>query len=610
MRTVASPAASTFGASPEANEAAPGNPWSLVVPYLRKAAYFSLFINFLALVPTVYMLEVYDRVVNSRSVETLLWLSLALLIGLLMMEAVDLVRASIFEAAGARLEKDVRVRLFHAIWVARRHRHPEGNGMGLHQLRVIRDFFSSPVLASIMDLPSGIIFLVIIYLINPAMGNSAVLGVMIQFVLSVWNQSRIMRPMQDAQRASAEAQHYASTVLRNAQVIESMGMLATIHERWLGMQRRFLLLQAVASDFAGNSQAGTKFVTMLQGSLIMAIGALVNVYAYNNPGAVATGASPINPALLIVASILGGRALAPISSLVMQWRQIAMTWDAYLRLDQLLANISQGAQTMKLPPPNGALVVEQVVAAAPGNPQPILRGINCGLTPGQLMVVMGPSGAGKSTLAKAMLGSWPLSAGKVRLDGADVHAWHKDDLGPYLGYLPQQIELFEGTIAENIARFQTPDQALLHEAVMLSGLQGILHALPQGLETEIGDLGNLLSGGQRQRVGLARAIYGRPRLIVLDEPNASLDALGEQALNEALIALKAAGAMIVVVTHRTDLLALADTMLILRDGQVQAFGPRDQVLAALQRAAEEQRARLEAAARNKASAQPPAQPES
>jgi ATP-binding cassette subfamily C exporter for protease/lipase len=371
-----------------------------------------------------------------------------------------------------------------------------------------------------------------------------------------------------------------------------------------------LLLQAVASDFAGNSQAGTKFVTMLQGSLIMAIGALVNVYAYNNPGAVATGASPINPALLIVASILGGRALAPISSLVMQWRQIAMTWDAYLRLDQLLANISQGAQTMKLPPPNGALVVEQVVAAAPGNPQPILRGINCGLTPGQLMVVMGPSGAGKSTLAKAMLGSWPLSAGKVRLDGADVHAWHKDDLGPYLGYLPQQIELFEGTIAENIARFQTPDQAQLHEAVMLSGLQGILHALPQGLETEIGDLGNLLSGGQRQRVGLARAIYGRPRLIVLDEPNASLDALGEQALNEALIALKAAGAMIVVVTHRTDLLALADTMLILRDGQVQAFGPRDQVLAALQRAAEEQRARLEAAARNKASAQPPAQPES
>ncbi len=482
--------------------------------------------------------------------------------------------------------------------------------MGLHQLRVIRDFFSSPVLASIMNLPSGIIFLVIIYLINPAMGNSAVLGVMIQFVLSVWNQSRIMRPMQDAQRASAEAQHYASTVLRNAQVIESMGMLASIHERWLGMQRRFLLLQAVASDFAGNSQAGTKFVTMLQGSLIMAIGALVNVYAYNNPGAVAMGASPINPALLIVASILGGRALAPISSLVVQWRQIAMTWDAYLRLDQLLANTSQGEQTMKLPPPNGALVVEQVVAAAPGNPQPILRGINCGLTPGQLMVVMGPSGAGKSTLAKAMLGSWPLSAGKVRLDGADVHAWHKDDLGPYLGYLPQQIELFEGTIAENIARFQTPDQALLHEAVMLSGLQGILHALPQGLETEIGDLGNLLSGGQRQRVGLARAIYGRPRLIVLDEPNASLDALGEQALNEALIALKAAGAMIVVITHRTDLLALADTMLILRDGQVQAFGPRDQVLAALQRAAEEQRARLEAATRNKASAQPPAQPES
>ena len=564
-------------------------------PFIGKAGVFSIFINFLALVPTVYMMQTYDRVVNSRSHETLLWLTVALVIGLVMMEGVELVRAYLLEAAGDTLERRLRNRLFDATFTARVLRHPAGSGMALNDLRMLRDFFSSPVLQSIMDLPSGLLFLVVIYMINPAMGNSALTGMLFQFALTFFNQGRTMRPMQEAQRAAAEAQNYANVTLRNAQVIESMGMLPKIHEKWMGLQRRFLLQQAIASDFAGNSQAGSKLIGMLQGSLIMAIGAFVSVYAFNNPSPMPNAPAPLDPSLLIVASILGGRALGPISSLVMQWRSIAMTWGAYRRLQEVLESIPERGERMSLPPPNGPLLVEQVVTSAPNNPNPILKGVSCGVHPGQALAIVGPSAAGKSTLAKVILGSWPVMNGKVRLDGADIHSWNKDELGPYLGYLPQDIELFEGTISDNICRFGDPEPELLADAVKLAGLDQIIDALPDGLDTEIGDLGGMLSGGQRQRVGLARAVYGRPKLVVLDEPNASLDERGEKALLQALLDLKARGTIVVIVTHRTDILQVVDLMLVLRDGQTQAFGPKDQVLAALKKAADEQRAKIDEA---------------
>ena len=564
-------------------------------PYVAKAAVFSIFINFLALVPTVYMLETYDRVVNSRSIETLLWLTVALVIGLVMMEGVEIVRTHLLEIAGERFDKRMRERLFNATFTGRLLRHPAGTGMALNDLRMLRDFFSSPVLTSVMDLPSGLLFLAIIYMINPAMGNSALIGVIFQFILSIWNQGRTMRPMMEAQRAAAEAQNYANVTLRNAQVIESMGMLPKIHEKWMGLQRRFLLQQAIASDFAGNSQAGSKLIGMLQGSMIMAIGAFVSVYAFNNPSPMPNGPAPLNPSLLIVASILGGRALMPISALVMQWRMIATTWGAYQRLQDVLETIPERGVRMSLPAPNGPLIAEQVVTAAPTNPNPILKGVSCGVHPGQALAIVGPSAAGKSTLAKVLLGTWPVMNGKVRLDGADIHSWNKDELGPYLGYLPQEIELFDGTIADNIARFGTPDPELLADAVKLAGLDHVVDALADGLNTEIGDLGGMLSGGQRQRVGLARAVYGRPKLVVLDEPNASLDERGEKALLQAIVELKARGTIVVIVTHRTDILQVVDLMLVLRDGQTQAFGPKDQVLAALKKAADEQRAKMEEA---------------
>jgi len=568
---------------------------STLSPFIGKAGVFSIFINFLALVPTIYMMETYDRVVNSRSHETLLWLTVALVIGLVTMEGVELVRAHLLEAAGDALDRRLRNRLFDATFSARVLRHPAGNGMALNDLRMLRDFFSSPVLQSIMDLPSGLLFLAVIYMINPAMGNSALTGMFFQFALTFFNQGRTMRPMQEAQRASAEAQNYANVTLRNAQVIESMGMLPKIHEKWMGLQRRFLLQQAIASDFAGNSQAGSKLIGMLQGSLIMAIGAFVSVYAFNNPSPNPNAPMPLDPSLLIVASILGGRALGPISSLVMQWRSIAMTWGAYQRLQEVLDFIPARGENMSLPAPNGPLIVDQVLTSAPGNPNPILRGVSCSVYPGQSLAVVGPSAAGKSTLAKVMLGSWPVMGGKVRFDGADIHAWNKDELGPYLGYLPQDIELFEGTIADNICRFGEPDPELLADAVRLAGLDHIVDALPSGLDTEIGDLGGILSGGQRQRVGLARAVYGKPKLIVLDEPNASLDERGEKALLQAIVELKARGTIVVIVTHRTDILQVVDLMLVLRDGQTQAFGPKDQVIAALKKAADEQRAKMEEA---------------
>jgi ATP-binding cassette subfamily C exporter for protease/lipase len=274
---------------------------------------------------------------------------------------------------------------------------------------------------------------------------------------------------------------------------------------------------------------------------------------------------------------------------------IATTWGAYQRLQDVLETIPERGERMSLPAPNGALIAEQVVTAAPTNPNPILKGVSCGVHPGQALAIVGPSAAGKSTLAKVLLGTWPVMNGKVRLDGADIHSWNKDELGPYLGYLPQEIELFDGTIADNIARFGTPDPELLADAVKLAGLDHVVDALADGLNTEIGDLGGMLSGGQRQRVGLARAVYGRPKLVVLDEPNASLDERGEKALLQAIVELKARGTIVVIVTHRTDILQVVDLMLVLRDGQTQAFGPKDQVLAALKKAADEQRAKMEEA---------------
>lgn len=373
------------------------------------------------------------------------------------------------------------------------------------------------------------------------------------------------------------AQQYADGSLRNAEVIESMGMLRDIHRRWMEKQREFLGLQALASERAGGYQALTKFIQTLMGSLLLGLGAWLLLHNQLNGGA----------GMMIIGSILGGRVLAPLVAIVTQWRTVVNFRDAWGRLDGLLVAIPARQPGMPLPAPRGLLQVEQLVAGAPGNPNAIIRGVAFSLQPGEVLAVVGPSASGKTTLARLLVGLWPAAAGKVRLDGADVFSWDKSELGPHVGYLPQGVELFDGTVAENIARFGPVEKAKVESAARAVGLHEFILALSQGYDTEVGRDGAILSGGQRQRMALARALYGDPVYVVLDEPNSSLDEAGDAALAAALLELKARGTTFVVMTHRTSVLAVADKMLVLRDGMQQAFGPRDDVLAAIRKASEQ-----------------------
>ena len=357
-------------------------------------------------------------------------------------------------------------------------------------------------------------------------------------------------------------------------------MLGPILERWMQKQKRFLHLQALASDHAGGKGAAAKMVQNILTSGLLGLGCWLMLQ-----GELAGGGS-----MMIIASIIGGKVLAPLVQVIASWKSIVQARDAYQRLANLLETIPKEAPGMALPVPGGNLSVEAIVAGAPGSQIAILRGVSFALKAGQALVILGPSAAGKSTLARLLVGIWPAQSGKVRLDGVDIFAWNKSELGPHIGYLPQSIELFDGTVAENIARFGEVDTAKVEAAARAVGLHETILALPAGYDSRIGDEGCFLSGGQRQRVALARAVFGNPRFVVLDEPNSSLDEAGQMALLHTLTALKSGGTTLVVITHRTSVLPIADVMLILRGGQVAAFGARDEVLATLAKARESARA--------------------
>ena len=573
--------------------------WDLL-PFFKKAAWLSVVINLLMLAPTVYMMEVYERVVNSRNTTTLLMLLALVIFIYLVMEALDLVRTKIMHASSLQLDQVMRSRAFDAMYEARRKMIPGGTPQVLNDLRVIRDFLASPTVNAFMDAPVSMLFLIIVFMIHPSMALFALFGAFLQVVLAIKTEKETGEPLMEANRAAIDAQNYAANSLKNSEVIEAMGMLGSIRSRWQKMQRRFLQLQATASDHAGASAATSKVILMAQGSLMLGLGVFLAVLAMNSPTPGAAGAA-ISPALMIVASVLGGRMMAPMVMLIGQWKMVVGARDSYQRLNLLLTAVPVKPPSMPLPAPSGALQLEHVYAEAPGSNIHILKGVNFALQPGECLAVLGPSASGKTTLARVLIGIWSTSSGKVRLDGADVFQWNKIELGPHLGYLPQTVELFEGTIAENIARFGNVDLERIYEAAKKVGLHEFVLSLELGYDTPVGEEGAFLSGGQRQRVGLARAVYGNPKLVVLDEPNSSLDETGDAALISAIQSLKASGATVVMITHRTNALAVADKMLILQDGQMQAFGPRDTVLQAIQEAAKKHAEQARAlAAQNKA----------
>jgi ATP-binding cassette subfamily C exporter for protease/lipase len=546
-------------------------------PYFWRAFGFALLAGLLVLAPTFYMFEVYGRVVDSRSHLTLAMLTLLVLFVFAVMEVLDWARAETMREAGELLDRRMAPRVFQAIYESNLRRLGPPSIQPMNDFRTLRDFLPHPVLAAAMESPVALVFALILFAISPALGWSAVLGAAVQVMLAWFNERSTSPPLLAANRAAISAQQYADGSLRNAEVIEAMGMLANIHRRWMEKQREFLGLQADASDKAGAFQAASKFVQTTMASLLLGLGAWL-ILINELPG---------GPGMMIVASVLGGRMLAPLVQVVSQWRAVVNLRDAWTRFDQLLGKLPPKPPTMPLPPPKGRLAVENLVAAAPGSQVPILKGLAFGLLPGEVLAVIGPSASGKTTLARLLMGLWPAVSGKVRLDGADVFAWDKQELGPHLGYLPQGVELLEGTLAENIARFGEPSRVKVEAVARAVGLHEFIESLPQGYDSPVGREGAMLSGGQRQRVALARALYGDPVLVVLDEPNSSLDEAGDAALTEAIRALKARGTTFVVMTHRTSVLGVADKMLVLRDGAQQAFGPRDEVLAALNKASQQ-----------------------
>ena len=543
-------------------------------PFFVRAAWLSVVASLLVLAPSAYMLEVYDRVVNSRSHMTLAMLSLAVLGAFVLMEVLEWARGQLMHEASLALDERLNGRIFNAIFEGNLKRLAIGGARPMNDFRTVREFINMPVLVACMEAPVSLVFLILIFAVSPMLGWSAVTAAVIQTFIAWLNQRSTQPPLLAANRSAGAAQQYADGSLRNAQVIEAMGMLGDIHSRWIEKQREFLNLQAQASDAGGAFQAASKFLQNTTSSMLLGLGAWLMLRNELNGGA----------AMMIIASILGGRVLAPLVQIVSQWQAVVNVRDAWSRLDQLLAALPVHPAGMSLPAPQGALTVENVVAAAPGSQMPILRGVAFALQPGEVLAVVGPSASGKTTLARLLVGLWPAASGKVRLDGVDVFTWDKTELGPHVGYLPQGVELFDGTLAENIARFGEVDRAKVEAAARAVGLHETIMALPKGYDSPVGRDGAMLSGGQRQRVALARAIYDNPVFVVLDEPKSSLDESGDAALANAISQLKSRGTTFVIMTHRTSVLAVADKMLILQEGQNRAFGPRDEVLAALAKA--------------------------
>jgi ATP-binding cassette subfamily C exporter for protease/lipase len=544
-------------------------------PVILKAIGFSTLISLLALAPTVYMLEVYDRVVNSRSGMTLAMLTVMIVLAYAIMELLEKVRGALMRAAGVQIDEALSKRVYDAMFQGFLKRQVGGSMQVLNDLKSVREFLANPALMAILEAPVALVALALIFAISPVLGYAAILGGIAQIGVAWMNERATRKPLGEANRSAIGAQQFAEASLRNAHVMESMGMLDAVHGRWQKRQREFLAFQATASEGAGLWTAMSKAVQQVMSSLLLGLGAWLLLNNMLNGGS----------SMMIIGSVLGGRVLAPLSQLVAQWNGVVNVRGAWSRLEMLLAQVPAKPEAMPLPAPKGFLTVEGLMAGAPGQQVPIVRGVQFALNPGEVLAVVGPSASGKTTLARLLVGLWPAMGGKVRLDGADIHTWDKTELGPYLGYLPQGVELLDGTLAENIARFGDVDMAQVEAAAKLVGVHELIMSLPEGYNSPVGRDGAMLSGGQRQRVGLARALYGKPVFVVLDEPNSSLDEAGDLALANAIAALKQLGTTFVVMTHRTSVLGVADKMLIMRDGAQQAFGPRDEVLAALQQKA-------------------------
>ena len=536
-------------------------------PVFISAIIFSFFINLLLFVSPLYMLQIYDRVITSRSENTLLSLTSLAAILICVYAVLETLRSRLLVRAGLLFDEKVAEPVFDAVHRGNL-RYPIANhAQCLRDVDTIREFLTGTGLIALCDAPWFPLFVFAAFLLHPWFGYLAIGGSVITLSLTFLNEIATKKPLNAAGKAATLANQSAQSMFRNTEVLQAMGMLRAIKTTWARHHETSLGLQASASDRAGGIIAATKFFRMFMQTAVLGTGAYLVI------------ARELSPGGMIAASILIGRALQPIEIAVGNWKGFILARGAFDRVRKLLLSIGSEPERMSLPHPEGALQIADLIAAAPGpNNPPILKGISFNLEPGEVIGVVGPSAAGKSSLARVLVGVWPALRGSVRLDGSDLSHWDPEELGGHIGYLPQDIELFSGTIAQNIARFHEVDTEKVILATQLAGCHELIQRLPQGYNTQIGEGGQALSGGQRQRIGLARALYGNPSLIVLDEPNANLDAVGEEALLAAVHKLKALRATVVIITHKINILAVVDKILIMAEGSVQAFGVREAIL--------------------------------
>lgn len=535
---------------------------------LAFAAVFSTVANLLYLALPLYTFQVYGRVMTSNSIPTLLVLSFLTLAAFGISGVIDHYRARVLINFGVVLDQRVSGHVFSALFDNAVRGNPQARSQALRDLDAFRQMLTGPVFGAFFDLPFMPIFMIVLFIIDPLIGLVALIGAGILIGLTL-AQDRATRPaLQEANEAALRSYGFTDAALRNSEVVRAMGMVGSLGARWATFRAVTMERSSSASDHASALQNAIKFSRQAIQILIIAVGALLVLEG------------KIHSGLLFANMILASRALQPIERMVGSWDGLINGTKSYQRLMGLLGVYQPQKTSTSLPKPLGQLSVESVSFAPQGVSRLILQAISLKIEPGEMLGIIGPSGAGKSTLARLMAGIWKPNAGTVRLDGADVFTWDRAEFGRYVGYLPQDTELFSGSIRDNIARFRsdvTDEQVVT--AAQLANVHDMILRLPEGYETELGESGFVLSAGQRQRVGLARALLGEVRLLILDEPNASLDNEGEEALLKVLDHMKAQGVTIVVVSHKPNILRSADKMLVLRDGRVDMFGPKDQVMA-------------------------------